>query len=123
MEVPLKFDEMTLKGDYSHFACILIDVDLFKPLPDSLMLEVGENCLFPSMSTIRIFVLLAALLVMWYWLAVMPENSTLSRRSMIREGKKPSLHEFRLFTAPRTSLTKLRKMLWRFRISQGLLSL
>jgi len=47
--VLLKFDEMTLKGYYGHFARMLIDVDLAKSLPDSLMLEVREDCLFTSL--------------------------------------------------------------------------
>ncbi|KAK0582625.1 hypothetical protein LWI29_027805 [Acer saccharum] len=44
--IPLKFDRATLEGDYGHFARMLIDVDLSKPLPDSIMIEVGEDCLF-----------------------------------------------------------------------------
>ncbi|KAK0584849.1 hypothetical protein LWI29_019691 [Acer saccharum] len=47
IEIPLKFDRATLEGDYGHFARMLIDVDLSKPLPDSIMIEVGEDCLFP----------------------------------------------------------------------------
>jgi len=45
---------------------MLIDVNLSKPLPDSFMLEVAEDCLFPSfdMRTFRFFVFLVALLVM-----------------------------------------------------------
>ncbi|KAK0581163.1 hypothetical protein LWI29_010799 [Acer saccharum] len=37
--IPLKFDRATLEGDYGHFARMLIDVDLSKPLPDSIMIE------------------------------------------------------------------------------------
>ncbi|KAK0600543.1 hypothetical protein LWI29_016006 [Acer saccharum] len=47
--IPLKFDRATLEGDYGHFARMLIDVDLSKPLPDSIMIEVGEDCLFPTL--------------------------------------------------------------------------
>ncbi|KAK2655373.1 hypothetical protein Ddye_008425 [Dipteronia dyeriana] len=49
IEIPLKFDKATLKGDYGHFARMLIDVDLSKPLPDSIMIEVGDDCLFPTL--------------------------------------------------------------------------
>ncbi|KAK2658156.1 hypothetical protein Ddye_004689 [Dipteronia dyeriana] len=49
IEIPLKFDRATLEGDYGHFACMLIDVDLSKPLPDSIMIEVGDDCLFPTL--------------------------------------------------------------------------
>ena len=49
IEIPLKFDRATLEGDYGHFARMLIDVDLSKPLPDSIMIEVGEDCLFPTL--------------------------------------------------------------------------
>ncbi|PON33062.1 Zinc knuckle CX2CX4HX4C, partial [Trema orientale] len=44
--VPIRFDEMTLKGDFGHFARILIDIDLSQPLSDSIMVEVGTDCLF-----------------------------------------------------------------------------
>jgi len=47
--IPLKFDRATLEGDYGHFTCMLIDVNFSKPLPDSIMIEVGEDCLFPSL--------------------------------------------------------------------------
>ena len=52
---------MTPKGDYGHFAWMLIDVDLSKPLSDSLMHEFGEIVSFPLwiMRTFWIFVLLA----------------------------------------------------------------
>ncbi|KAK2652870.1 hypothetical protein Ddye_012726 [Dipteronia dyeriana] len=46
IEIPLKFDRATLEDDYGHFARMLIDVDLSKPLPDSIMIEVGDDCLF-----------------------------------------------------------------------------
>ncbi|KAK3221704.1 hypothetical protein Dsin_008729 [Dipteronia sinensis] len=49
IRIPLKFDRATLEGDYGHFARMLIDVDLSKPLPDSIMIEVGEDCLFPTL--------------------------------------------------------------------------
>ena len=49
IEIPLKFDRATLEGDYGHFARMLIDVDLSKPLPDSIKIEVGEDCLFPTL--------------------------------------------------------------------------
>ena len=60
MKVPLKFDEMTRKGDYGHFAWILIDVNFSKLLPDSLMLEASEDCLSLDYEN-----LVAILLVMW----------------------------------------------------------
>ncbi|KAK2658406.1 hypothetical protein Ddye_004939 [Dipteronia dyeriana] len=44
--IPLKFDRATLEGDYGHFTRMLIDFDLSKPLPDSIMIEVGDDCLF-----------------------------------------------------------------------------
>ncbi|PON62527.1 Zinc knuckle CX2CX4HX4C [Trema orientale] len=44
--VQIRFDEMTLKGEFGHYACILIDIDLSQPLSDSLMVEVGLDCLF-----------------------------------------------------------------------------
>ncbi|PON38987.1 Zinc knuckle CX2CX4HX4C [Trema orientale] len=44
--VPIRFDEMTLKGEFGHFARILIDIDLSQPISDSLMVEVGNDCLF-----------------------------------------------------------------------------
>ncbi|KAK3218757.1 hypothetical protein Dsin_012727 [Dipteronia sinensis] len=47
--VPLKFDKATLEGDYGHFARILIKVDLSKPLHESIMIEVGEDYLFPTL--------------------------------------------------------------------------
>ena len=37
---------MTLKGDFGHFARILIDIDLSQPLSDSIMVVVGSDCLF-----------------------------------------------------------------------------
>ncbi|KAK2643686.1 hypothetical protein Ddye_018881 [Dipteronia dyeriana] len=46
IEIPLKFDRATLEGDYGHFARMLIDVDLSKPLPDSIMIEIGDDYLF-----------------------------------------------------------------------------
>ncbi|KAK2638286.1 hypothetical protein Ddye_026081 [Dipteronia dyeriana] len=49
IEIPLKFDRATLEGDYGHFTHMLIDVDLSKPLPDSIMIEVGDDCLFPTL--------------------------------------------------------------------------
>ncbi|KAK3195733.1 hypothetical protein Dsin_027043 [Dipteronia sinensis] len=49
IEVPLKFERATLESDCGHFARMLIDVDLSKPLPDSIMIEVGEDCLFPTL--------------------------------------------------------------------------
>ncbi|KAK2658878.1 hypothetical protein Ddye_005411 [Dipteronia dyeriana] len=42
IEIPLKFDIATLEGDYGHFARMLIDVDLSKPLPDSIMIEKSQ---------------------------------------------------------------------------------
>ncbi|KAK3229335.1 hypothetical protein Dsin_001216 [Dipteronia sinensis] len=47
--IPLKFDRATPECDYGHFAHMLIDVDLSKPLSDSIMIEVGEDCLFPTL--------------------------------------------------------------------------
>ncbi|KAK3225536.1 hypothetical protein Dsin_005398 [Dipteronia sinensis] len=47
--VPLKFDRATLEDDYGHFACMLIDVDLSKPLPNSIMIEVGKDCLYSTL--------------------------------------------------------------------------
>ncbi|POO00100.1 Zinc knuckle CX2CX4HX4C [Trema orientale] len=44
--VPIRFDEMTLKGKFGHFARILIDIDLSQPILDSLMVEVGSDCFF-----------------------------------------------------------------------------
>ncbi|PON50333.1 Zinc knuckle CX2CX4HX4C [Parasponia andersonii] len=44
--VSIRFDEMTLKGEFGHFTRILIDIDLSQPLSDSLMVEVGSNYLF-----------------------------------------------------------------------------
>ncbi|KAK2645063.1 hypothetical protein Ddye_020258 [Dipteronia dyeriana] len=49
IEIPLKFDRATLEGDYGHFVHMLIDVDLSKPLHDSIMIEVGEDCLFSTL--------------------------------------------------------------------------
>ncbi|KAK0580246.1 hypothetical protein LWI29_038531 [Acer saccharum] len=46
--IPLKFDRATLEGDYGHFARMLIDVDLSKPLPDSIMIEVFGDTVFIS---------------------------------------------------------------------------
>ncbi|KAK3192977.1 hypothetical protein Dsin_024287 [Dipteronia sinensis] len=45
IRIPLKFDRATLEGDYGHFARMLIDVDLSKPLPDS---DRGWGRLFVS---------------------------------------------------------------------------
>ena len=47
--VPLKFDRAILKGDYGHFTHMLIDVDLSKPLSNSIMIEVGEDYLFSTL--------------------------------------------------------------------------
>ncbi|PON86016.1 Zinc knuckle CX2CX4HX4C [Trema orientale] len=44
--VPTRFDEMTLKGEFGHFAQILIDIDLSQPILDSLIVEVSSDCLF-----------------------------------------------------------------------------
>ncbi|PON31998.1 Zinc knuckle CX2CX4HX4C, partial [Parasponia andersonii] len=41
---------MTLKGDLGHFARIHIDIDLSQPISDSLMFEVGEDCLLIPLS-------------------------------------------------------------------------
>ncbi|PON36859.1 Zinc knuckle CX2CX4HX4C [Parasponia andersonii] len=41
---------MTLKGDLGHFARIHIDIDLSQPILDSLMFEVGEDCLLIPLS-------------------------------------------------------------------------
>ena len=49
IRIPLKFDRATLEGDYGHFACMLINVELSKPLPDSIMIKVGEDCLFSTL--------------------------------------------------------------------------
>ena len=49
MGVRLKFDKMTLNEDYGHFARMLINVELSKLLSDSLILEIGEDCLFTSL--------------------------------------------------------------------------
>jgi len=101
-----------------------MDVDRCEPFQASaylLILQVGEVVSF-ALWIIRIFWFfdpLAALLVMWSRLVIMPRNPTPRRRPMIRGGKKSSLHEFRMFTAPRASLMKLRNMLWRFRMSRG----
>jgi len=47
--VLLKIEDATLKGDYGHYANILIDVDLSSPLLDGLMLERNGACLFISL--------------------------------------------------------------------------
>ncbi|PON33061.1 hypothetical protein TorRG33x02_355600, partial [Trema orientale] len=44
--VPIRFDEMTLNGEFGHYARMLIDIDLSQPISDSLMVEVGSDCLF-----------------------------------------------------------------------------
>ena len=36
---PLKIDNATLEGNFGHFARLLVDVDLSKDLPESLMIE------------------------------------------------------------------------------------
>ncbi|PON47311.1 hypothetical protein TorRG33x02_323720 [Trema orientale] len=41
VDMPIRFYEMILKGDFSHFARILIDIDLSQPLSDSLMFEAS----------------------------------------------------------------------------------
>ncbi|PON31774.1 Zinc knuckle CX2CX4HX4C [Parasponia andersonii] len=40
---------MTLNGEFGHFACILIDIDLSQPIFDSLMVEVGSDYFFISL--------------------------------------------------------------------------
>lgn len=40
MEVPLKFDNSTLIGDFGHFACMLVDVDLSANFLDFVSLDV-----------------------------------------------------------------------------------
>ncbi|PON53899.1 Zinc knuckle CX2CX4HX4C [Parasponia andersonii] len=47
--VPIRFDEMTLKGEFRYFACILIDIDLSQPISDSLMVEVGADYFFVTL--------------------------------------------------------------------------
>ncbi|KAK2638051.1 hypothetical protein Ddye_025846 [Dipteronia dyeriana] len=49
IRIPLKFDRANLEGDYGHFARMLIDVDLSKSLHDSIMIEVEDDCLFPTL--------------------------------------------------------------------------
>ncbi|PON42859.1 Endonuclease/exonuclease/phosphatase [Trema orientale] len=44
--IPIRFDEMILKGEFGHYARMLIDIDLSQPISDSLMVEVGNDCLF-----------------------------------------------------------------------------
>ena len=43
MGSPLKIDKATLDGDFSHFARIIIDVDLSKNLQDSIILERDDH--------------------------------------------------------------------------------
>ena len=64
VRMSLKFDEITFKRDYGHFARMLI-VELSKPLPDSLMLEVGEDCLSPSLDYENVLTFLFFLLLYW----------------------------------------------------------
>ena len=44
--VPIKFDGITFEGEYGHFAHMLIDVDLSKPLADTIMVKIDNNFLF-----------------------------------------------------------------------------
>lgn len=37
--VPLKFDASTINGDFGHYARVLVDVDISKPPPDSMLIE------------------------------------------------------------------------------------
>ena len=39
INVPIKTDKAALEGDYGHFARILVDLDLAKPILDSLTVE------------------------------------------------------------------------------------
>ena len=39
VEAPLKIDKAILEGNFGKYARILIDVDLSKDIPDSLMIE------------------------------------------------------------------------------------
>ena len=113
VRVPLKFDEMTLKGDYGHFARMLIDVYLSKPLPNSLIFEVGEDYLFLSLDYENPRAFCSSCCSIGHVGSTCRRAGKLTprRRPMIREGKKSSLHEYIIFTAPRTSLIKLRKIL------------
>ena len=46
IDVLLKLDQATLEGKFGHFACILVDVDLSKELPESLMIEKSGHKFF-----------------------------------------------------------------------------
>ena len=39
IDAPLKIDKKTLEGNFSHYARILIDIDLSRDIPASLMIE------------------------------------------------------------------------------------
>ena len=116
---------MTLNGDYGHFTRMLINVDLSKPLSNSLMLDAGEDCLFTSLDYENLLAFCSSCCFIGHVaLAYRHARNPIPRRKpMIRAGRKLSLHEFRMFTGPRTILMKLRKMFWRLRMSQGRLSL
>ena len=49
VEIPLKINDATLKGDYGHYARVLIVVDLMSPLSDELMMERNGAYLFISL--------------------------------------------------------------------------
>ncbi|PON31697.1 Zinc knuckle CX2CX4HX4C [Parasponia andersonii] len=46
VDVPIRFDAMTLNEEFGHYAQRLIDIDLSQPISDSLMVEVGNDCSF-----------------------------------------------------------------------------
>jgi len=80
---------------------MLIDMDLFKPLPDSLMHDVGEDCLFFSLDYENLLTFCSSCCSIDHVASACPRpgNPTPRRRPMIMGGKKQSPHEFRMLTA------------------------
>ena len=112
--VLLKIDDATLKGDYGHYASILIDVDLSSPLLDGLMLERNGACLFISL-------LYENLLEFCFtYKSVGHSNSAASgRKQMVEKISKstshPSLHRITL-----RSLVDVRNLVWPIRVLKDL---
>ncbi|KAF3452087.1 hypothetical protein FNV43_RR08183 [Rhamnella rubrinervis] len=43
--IPLKIDNITLSGNFGHFARVLVDIDLSGFVPDKLLLEITDDCI------------------------------------------------------------------------------